>query len=210
MLGNISNDRDDKRFSPPLHSFTYFSCRWLPQGVRSASTSSQLCTACTALSVAQVHLLDLKISVAQVPGYPAELSVCPCCHPIWGEMFSFPLKRVDRIQNPNPMVDGAGRRQISLLDISYESETSNYAAAATGESYKPVGRGSSRGRGRGRGRAAGGRGGRSGNAEGPICSCGQAKVLLTTRKPGPNLGKQFYTCPNPQGSQCPNNFVWAN
>lgn len=44
------------------------------------------------------------------------------------------------------------------------------------------------------------------------CNCpqpnNQAK-LLTVKKAGPNLGKEFYACAKPQGEQC-GYFSWAD
>lgn len=39
-----------------------------------------------------------------------------------------------------------------------------------------------------------------------MCNCGQAAVLLTVRKDGPNQGRQFYKC---SASSC-NFFLWAD
>lgn len=56
---------------------------------------------------------------------------------------------------------------------------------------------------------AGAPGGQPPNATGPPCPCGKPSVQLTVRKEGPNTGRLFYKCSNPQGQQC-NYFQWAD
>lgn len=45
---------------------------------------------------------------------------------------------------------------------------------------------------------------------GLICDCGLAKKRVQTKKPGPNQGRYFYTCPKPRGQECPNSFQWED
>ncbi|XP_047360172.1 DNA topoisomerase 3-alpha isoform X1 [Vespa velutina] len=42
-----------------------------------------------------------------------------------------------------------------------------------------------------------------------MCQCHQHAIQLTVRKDGPNQGRQFYKCAQPQGSGC-NFFLWAS
>ena len=88
---------------------------------------------------------------------------------------------------------------------------SDYNAASTGEGYVPIRGGRGRGRGGGRGGRGGERGG-GGAGDGPICRCGEPKKLLTTTKPGPNQGREFYTCPQDRDRQCGGRdiFQWAD
>lgn len=104
------------------------------------------------------------------------------------------------------------------------SAASDYCAASTGEGFVPIkgGRGGRGGKGRG-GRGTSGRGEPSARGIGsrdavpdmdapdsPTCRCGEPKVMLVTRKPGPNQGREFYTCPKRQGEQCQGVFEWAD
>lgn len=43
----------------------------------------------------------------------------------------------------------------------------------------------------------------------PKCVHGPMK-LNTTKKPGPNLGRKFYSCPQPKESQCAGAFMWED
>ncbi|XP_051170961.1 DNA topoisomerase 3-alpha isoform X2 [Leptopilina boulardi] len=42
-----------------------------------------------------------------------------------------------------------------------------------------------------------------------LCNCHNPAIQLTVRKDGPNIGRQFFKCAQPQGSGC-NYFMWAS
>lgn len=43
-----------------------------------------------------------------------------------------------------------------------------------------------------------------------ICSCNLPAIQLTTKKDGPNKGRQFYKCPNGLQNNGCNFFLWAS
>ncbi len=43
-----------------------------------------------------------------------------------------------------------------------------------------------------------------------VCACGLQKKRIQTKKPGPNQGRYFYSCPKPMNQQCPNSFQWED
>ena len=46
--------------------------------------------------------------------------------------------------------------------------------------------------------------------EPPMCQCGIPKIVRVVSKVGPNMGREFFVCPKPMGTQCQDDFQWCD
>ena len=46
--------------------------------------------------------------------------------------------------------------------------------------------------------------------EPPMCQCGIPKIVRVVSKVGPNMGREFFVCPKPMGTQCQGDFQWCD
>ena len=46
--------------------------------------------------------------------------------------------------------------------------------------------------------------------EPPMCQCGIPKIVRVVSKVGPNMGREFFVCPKPMGTQCRDDFQWCD
>lgn len=159
--------------------------------------AEESCQRCWQAKGMTVHKILFRFLPGRAPhGVPPEVSMCPCCDPLWAAAGERPLtlpassaRPPAQQMHPPPasMFGGAG--------ATGRPAESDYAAALAGRKKKPVAANVG---------AAPGvshispHGGPPRDVDVPVCGCGVPGKQLTVSKEGPNKGRKFFSCAKPR------------